>query len=152
MENEDLFNGEAIISQSSDETVTLTNKRIRSTSKSDAVSILLHNVSSIEVHSKSYPLLLVLAILSLLISALPLLDIHSDDMQILFGGVAAATAFALLYFFSRKSVVSIHPHGGRKIEFSTSGMKHETVMEFVNKIEKQMIVMHESNVASTFKN
>ncbi len=56
---------------------------------------------------------------------------NSLGMPILLGGVVCV----VIYLFTRKHVVSIASDGGAKINFETKGMKRETVIGFINKIE-----------------
>lgn len=142
MDPSELFHDESIIYQSNNAIVTLTNKRLRYQDKSssviEVVSILLQNISAIEVQSRKYPILLVFAAIAALFGIFALSMDMYDSIEIGTSFFIGCGVLILMYMFIRRSFVSVHPHGGRKLEFTTSGMKHEKVMEFVNKVEKQI--------------
>jgi len=140
MEKKHILDGESIITQSNDKTVTLTNYRIRFQSsgsgKAHIVSILLEKISSIEIHYKSKMFLLIIGIL-LMVSGL---FMGANNMgQVMVLGIVLGGLFILFYLLTRKHVVSVASDGGVKINFHTKGMKRETLLDFVNQIEKAKI-------------
>ncbi|WP_215047033.1 hypothetical protein [Tenacibaculum dicentrarchi] len=125
-----LLKEEEIITESADNQIILTNKRVRyyyNSKKTDYTSILLNRISSIEVVKTQKNILylyigifMILADIRFMIGLLALLGI------VLIG----------LFVTSSKHVVSITPNGGKPIIFSTKGFKNEFINDFVNKVEK----------------
>ncbi len=137
MENNLLFEKEEIITESDDKVILLTNRRIRYNSSSwgqaHIVSIMLEKISSIEIHYKSLWLFLVVGVI-LVTGGVIMGANNNGDAMIL--GLGAGAVLVLIYFFTRKHVVSISSDSGTKINFSTNGMKREKLMDFINKIER----------------
>ena len=136
MEKKYLFDGERAISESGDKVVTLTSHRVRynssSTGSGHVVSIMLEKISSIEVHYKSWILVLLIGIL-LVAGGLLMGAQNQGDAMIL--GIGFGGLCILAYFITRKHVVTIASDGGAKINFQTKGMKSDTLLDFINKIE-----------------
>lgn len=136
MEQKYLFERERLISQSDNNEITLTSHRIRynssSTGRGHVISIALEKISSIEIHYKSWILVLLLGIL--FVGAGIIIGANNNGeamiLVLILGGVCI-----LLYFLTRKHVVTISSDGGAKINFETKGMKRETLLDFINKIE-----------------
>lgn len=147
MEANQFFEGEQLITQSDDKTLTLTNQRLRynSSNYSNAhiVSIMLNNISSIEIHYKSSVLMLIIGVL-LVIGGV--IMGASDQGEAFVAGVGLGCLFVLFYFLTRKHVITISSDGGSKINFQTKGMKREILLDFINKIE-----LAKSNMAQKFK-
>ena len=131
--------GEEILTQSNDKTITLTNFRIRyyesKFGNAGLVSIHLPKVSSIEMKYKSNLSFLYLG--GFLIAAgifIGLTNSYGGEEPMLLGtGVGAF--LVLIYWLTRRHVVSISSDGGAKINFQTKGMKNEDHVNFINKIE-----------------
>ena len=144
MEKEYLFNNEQIISQSDDNLITLTNLRLRygdtNWGKSKIISILLKNISSIEVSSRSNPFLALLSIIS--VTAGIYFKINGEIDEYLYLGLVLGLAFAVWYIFSIKHFITISSFGGAKINFVTKGMKHYKVLEFINQVEGAIIELN----------
>jgi hypothetical protein len=137
MESKSLFENEKIISQSGDKSIILTNCRVqyftKSLGKSQYVSIHLQDISSLEVHYRSFILFLMLGILAVAV-ALYSGAMNLGELFVLSGIVGIL--FILIYFFTRRHVVTISSNGGGKIQFFTKGMKKETLFDFIDQIEK----------------
>jgi len=137
MEANQLLNGEQIITESDDKSITLTSFRIRRNvsggGQAHIVSIMLEKVSSIEVHYSSWIILLGLGILFGLAGLFAGANNKGDVMvpALLIGGV-----LVIAYFMTRKHVVTVASDGGAKINFQTRGMKRDAIIEFINKIER----------------
>lgn len=136
-----LLSGEELVLQSPNNVVILTTHRIRyhATSSSDShlVSIPLEKVSSCEVKYQSNPVLLVLGAVAVVFGLIGFNQL---------GGVTIAAPvltlgviLIIVYFTSRRHIVSIASDGGARIGFATNGMKRETVVSFINGIEKAKI-------------
>lgn len=119
----ELLENENIITESANKQVMLTSYRIRFrdsiSKKSNFTSIMLDKISSIGVTYQSNVWLLIIGILTIPI----------------FVGVI----LIILFFISRKHVVSISSDGGSSIVFETKGMKREFLEEFIDKIENASI-------------
>lgn len=137
MDNDLLFQGEEIISESENKVISLTTHRIRlndsSIGSSHLVSIMLDKVSSIEVRYKSWWILLILSIL-LIIGGLWMGMLNNGEAMMV--GIVVGLLLGLFYVFSRKHVIVISSDGGTSLNFHTKGMKREKIMEFINKIER----------------
>ncbi len=139
MEQKDLFPKETIITESDDKVVTLTTHRIRYNSSSygraDIVSIMLEKISSIEAKYTSLIIVLIIGIAIALIGIAMGLSNNSNSHAgkgiLINGGI-----FILVYHGTRKHPVTITSDGGTKITFETKGMKRETILDFINKVEK----------------
>ena len=133
-----LLKGEELISQSANNVVILTTHRIRynatNSAQSHLVSMMLEKVSSCESRYQSWPVLLVLGVLAVLLGGFSLFQFGGQQMA----APAIAVGFVLVvaYFASRKHVISISSDGGSRIGFETKGLKREAVVSFINGIEK----------------
>ncbi len=136
MDKQYLFENEILISESGDKSVTLTTHRLRhnssSTGSGHIVSIMLEKISSIEIHYKSWILILFIGIL-LACGGLIMGAQNRGDVMIL--GLGAGGLCILLFFLTRKHIVTIASDGGAKINFQTKGMKRDMLLDFINKIE-----------------
>lgn len=132
-----LFEGEEIISQSNDKQVTLTSHRVYLNSsqfgQAHIASIMLEKISSVEIHYSSWILFLILGGLTAIAGVLSGAN-NQGDMMV--AGLGVAGIFILLYFLTRKHVVTIASDGGAKINFKTKGMKQETIIAFINQVDK----------------
>ena len=136
MENQFLLEGEEILTESTDKIVTLTNKRIKKSVSSfgnaHVISMHLEKISTIEIHYRSWPWILIFGIL-LVVTGLILR--MQNNAEILFAGILAGLGFILIYFITYRHLITITSDGGTRIDILTKGMKREGVLEFVNKIE-----------------
>jgi hypothetical protein len=133
-----LFEGEEILITSGDKTITLTNKRIRqctsSYNKEHITSMHLEKISTIEIHYKSQPALLIFGII--LAIAGGAFGALTNIASILVVGVVLSLLFVVLYFISKHYAITFASDGGAKINILAKGMKREIIMDFVNKIEQ----------------
>ncbi len=110
---------EKLITESGNRQVMLTTHRLRyhegTSSNSDFTSIMLDKISSIEVKYQSNILFLIIGVITI--------------------PIVVGIVFILIYYFTRKHVVSVNPDGGKSIIFETRGMKREYLEEFIFKIE-----------------
>ncbi|GAC1302661.1 MAG: hypothetical protein NVSMB24_07580 [Mucilaginibacter sp.] len=95
---------------------------------------MLEHVSSIQLNSKSYPLLIVGGLIIIAISFYMGGTSHSNPagQGVL---IVVGVVIASLYFFTRQHTCIISSDGGSKIMFSTANMKRDGLMEFIDKIE-----------------
>lgn len=136
METSSLFEGEEILLSSDDKTITLTNKRLRqnesSTGRAHITSIHLEKISSIEIHYKSWVLILILGILLAIGGSLLLTQ---GESELSTGAYILGGIFVLIYFITRRHLITVASGGGAKINMIAKGMKRENVLDFVNRIE-----------------
>lgn len=134
-----LLNNEAIITTSDDNALTLTTHRVRadfsSGSEARFTSIMLEHVSSVQLSTRSYPVLIGIAIILILVGVAVGSDRSNNSSAsaiLIIAGVIAGIA----YFIYRQHTCIIASDGGSRIEFSTSGMKRESLINFLDKIEE----------------
>jgi len=141
MTQNELLDGETILTQSDKNIVTLTNKRIRYNSqefgKAHISGIMLENIGCVSVHYSSSIILLVIGILAGLVGLFAIVSSNNDDdSSIGLLIIVASGVFILLYFLSRKYFLTIYSNGEGKINFEAKGMKKEAILDFINKVEK----------------
>jgi len=140
MEQNDLFPNETILTESDGKVVTLTTHRIRYNSSSfgraDIASIMLEKISSIEAKYTSLIIVLIIGIATGLIGVAMGLSNNNKDSQIGMGVLIIGVIFILVYLGTRKHTITIASDGGGKITFETKGMKRETILDFINRVEK----------------
>jgi len=111
--------------------IMLTNKRVRGEMSvlgaSDLISITLNSISSCGLTTKSYPLLLVLAVIAVLSA------FFAESWQIAFG----ALILGAIYFFTRKAVISIASNGGLEIACPVADLSKAKLLEFIEKVESE---------------
>lgn len=109
-----LLAGETTISEANLEHLTLTTHRVRYDQRTSGatkiVSITLDAVSSCSVVSKSYPILLLLAVVALLLGAL-LQVTGIEEGNIRNGLLLASVALGITYFLTRAVAFSIASSG-----------------------------------------
>ncbi|RFP66401.1 hypothetical protein D0N36_03370 [Hymenobacter lapidiphilus] len=137
-----LLNGESLITQSPNNVVMLTSHRIRynaaSSSYAHLVSMMLEKVSSCEVRYQSHPGLLILGLLVAGLGSLGFAG-NGDTQAMAMAAIVIGLVLVLVYFSTRKHIVSIASDGGSRIGFETKGMKREAIVAFVNAIEKAKV-------------
>lgn len=141
MKDESMLNNEKIILRSDNNLITLTNYRIRlrdsSWGKANIVSILLQNISSIEVKYKANIYYFVLSII-FFFSAL-ILQISSNYQIVVYAVILGLVALGL-FFYTRKHFVLVSSKGGNNtIAFETKSMSTDKIVEFVDEVEKQIL-------------
>ncbi len=114
------IDNEKVILESDNNQLRLTTHRLRyheaASSKSDYTSIMLDKISSIELkYYKSSIWLLIIGILTI--------------------PIVVGIILIIIFFNSKKHVVSVTPDGGKPIIFETNGMKREFIEDFIDKVE-----------------
>lgn len=128
----ELWDNENIITRSDTNDLVLTNHRIQYKYKRNYTSIMLDQVSGIDVRYASKSIFLLLALLFLAGSAIIFNSFYSDYSLIL---IVAAIISAIVYFNSRKHIVEVSS-ASTKITFYTQGISTERIQELINQIEK----------------
>ncbi len=136
MENSKLLlNNEKIIKQSKNQIVTLSNLRVLYSAKkwgeAHVVSVLLKNISSIEIRYKSYLVLVALAIISIIVTFISGINF--------FLGISFSALCIALFLITRKHYLIISSNGGAKINLQIKGMKTDEVLAFLNQVEQTII-------------
>ncbi|WP_162054750.1 PH domain-containing protein [Pontibacter pamirensis] len=137
MEQEQLFENEQIITQSSEGVVTLTTHRIRYATSgwghAQITSMMLESISSIQSHFKSVPLLIILGATAFIAGIF--LGANNEG-----GGAVASFAVGamliILYFASRKHVVTVSSKGGAAFSFLAKGMDQYEITRFIDQVEE----------------
>jgi hypothetical protein len=131
-----LFPNEEYLVRSNNDLLVLTTHRIQSKSKDWGSSyentLFLEDISSIEIRYSSLFLALVIGIF-LIVGGL----IWSNNEGISpFNYSTIAGAFAILvYFVSRRHVISITPDGGNPINLDIGHMGSEEIHDFIDKVQ-----------------
>lgn len=137
MEQEQLFENEQIITQSSGGVVTLTTHRIRYATSgwghAHITSIMLESISSVQSHFKSIPLFIVLSVAALAVGLFAEMNNESGGF---IAGLAVGAVLILLYFASRKHVVTVSSKGGAAISFLAKGMDQYEITRFIDQVEE----------------
>lgn len=132
-----LLPNEKIIIESDNNTLILTTHRVRYDAigkgggwadRTELVSIMLEELASCAITRISYPMLLLLALVGLLLAVLV------EDRAIV--GIAIAVLFAGGFFMSQRQVLLLTSTGGGKIQINTGNMTLQAVREFIDEVEK----------------
>jgi hypothetical protein len=141
MTQNDLLDGETIISQSDNKNITLTNKRIRyqdiAFGRVHINGVMLENIGSIEAHHRSTPLLLIFGVIVVLAGVFATVASRGEDDILISSGISVfGLLLVILYFAWRKYLITIYSKGEGKINFEAKRMKKEAILDFINKVEK----------------
>jgi len=114
------IDNEKMVLESSNRRLRLTTHRLRyyetKKSNSDFTSIMIDKISSIELlYYKSNIWLLIIGIVTI--------------------PVVVGIVLIIIYYMSKRHVVSVTPDGGRPIIFETRGMKRDFLEAFIDKVE-----------------
>jgi hypothetical protein len=134
-----LFENEQIITTTEGCGVILTTHRIRSTNsyqwgQRTTISIMLEKVSTIQLDYISYPIFLVMAGLCFVLALI--LNGQDNTKQLMPLALTVGAVFVIAYFTSRKHICVIASDGGSKIRFHTEKIKKDSLLEFLDKVEK----------------
>jgi hypothetical protein len=131
------FPGEKMLVESDNKTLVLTTHRVRYDAigkgggwadRTELVSIMLEELASCAITRTSYPFLLLLALVGLVLAILV------EDRAIV--GIAIAVLFAGGFFLSQRQVLLLTSSGGGQIQINTGSMSLQAVRDFVDEIEK----------------
>lgn len=130
-----LLPGEEVVMSSDKDVLTLTTQRVRYQStalgRSTRIGITLDSVASCGLVTKSFPIILLLAAITLIGAFV------EDDAQ---GLLLLATALlGIAYLATRRSVISIASNGGDTILVPVQGMSHSSSVEFLEAVEREKL-------------
>lgn len=136
--NMTLLPGEHVVMASDGDILLLTNQRVRYDSvefgASRYMSMTLDAVASCGLVTRSYPILLLLGVIGLVMGAtVPMRD-EPTVFVWLFGAV-----FSVGYFLTRTAVIAIASSGGEVIQVPTKGMSREDSVAFLEAVEKEKL-------------
>lgn len=97
-------------------------------------SIFLENISSVQVRYKNNFILLVLGVLLLLGGGYAWVDTYGDTLPILITVLGAV--LVILYFLTRKHLITVAPDGGRSIEILVKRLPASTIEKFITEIQR----------------
>ncbi len=133
-----LISNESVISKSTNNAIVLTNYRLfHNAGRFDFASIMVDKISSIQVKHISHFWLLVSGILFGLGIIIGAFDYHLELFGI--GSGIIGLALIILFFSTRKHVISVSPDGGHPINFTTRGMSKSEIKALISKIEKSAL-------------
>ncbi|GET26139.1 hypothetical protein [Prolixibacter sp. NT017] len=127
------FEDEKLISEADNKLITLTTHRVRMNTGSRIVSIMLSQVSSVEIHYITNIWYLIVAIVSALGGIFYSLS-EEDPSGFIIGGIIAVV-FYYIFIKTKKHTLSIGS-SSNKINFQIKGVGHENIIRFVNDLEK----------------
>ncbi|MFT6982506.1 MAG: hypothetical protein ACJAUD_001273 [Crocinitomicaceae bacterium] len=129
-----LLPDENILVTSNADKIILTTYRIqmmdKSMGQSYTISMFLENISSIEIKYKSNIILLILAVLALIGGGLAGQQ-QSGPNNLFVAGLVAGATFLIIWWLTRKHIISITPDGGSSLDFMVQGMKEQQIKDFV---------------------
>ncbi len=127
-----LMPGENIATVTCNNTLTLTNFRIRYINNRNGTSILLENIQSIGIRYRSWPLLLILGCLFILSACFCLFQ---EQMEAATLSIILGCVFIGAYFMTQKHYVSI-ASGSGVIYLMIRGKATEKIIQLVDLIEE----------------
>lgn len=136
MQQIELIEAEKEVLNSDDKRLQLTTKRIRYESKNNITSILLCNISSVNLYHRVIYYFIALMVASLLLS---ILFYSNGEDEIMFICIALAFVFLLLFFKTRKHRISISSKGGDQIFIPMDRMSKEKGLKLINDLEKLIL-------------
>lgn len=126
-----LTNEEKLVTSNQDK-VVLTNQRVfmreSQWGQSYAISIFLEDISSVETKYKSNIFFIVVAVISIVVGVV--LG-AKQRVGLIVGGI-----FLLLWWFSRKHIISISSDGGSTMNFLVEGMRDEKIEGFIQSVSE----------------
>jgi hypothetical protein len=101
-----------------------------------SITIFLEDISSIEIRYNSHIIFLILAAIVGLFWVYLLFASsgYSSNGSSPTGAFLLALLFALLYWITRRHVISISSDGGKSLNFLVSQMKEDQIQEFTHKV------------------
>ena len=125
---------------SNENKIILTNQRIHMTDKewgrSFSITLFLEDISSTQILYKSNFFFLIIALLNLLFSIYIFLTSGEYyEMTPLKVSFVVGLLFLVLWWFSRRHIISIYSDGGKPLEFMINKMPDEQIQHFFDKVQ-----------------
>jgi branched-subunit amino acid transport protein len=132
-----LSNEEELVSSNGGK-IILTNQRIhmadREWGSAYSITFFLEDISSIEMRYSSSMIYLTLGIIAALFCSY---SFASDNGGSLAGiSLLATIVFFVLYWLSRKHIVSITSHGGKALNFEAASLPEYEMQKFLTKVQE----------------
>ncbi len=131
-----LLPNEEILITSNEDKIILTDHRIQmnesSWGQNFTISIFLENISSMEIKYRSNILLLVFGVISVLGGFYFGSQIYGNNALIV--GIALGVLFFIIWWLTRKHIISISSNGGSSLNFMVQGMDEKKINDFIHKI------------------
>lgn len=128
---------EKVIKSSQDESLVLTNMRVtfevKTKSRSMYKSIPLDQVSTCALGTRTYPALLVMAALAVLVV------FAAPEMAQRIGAGLLAIGLVAAYFLTRSGQIEIFASSGESIAVPTKGLQHDQIKSFLEAVEMQRL-------------
>lgn len=146
----ELVPGEARLSEANDGSVVLTSHRVRLDQGSGRgdhfVSMTLDQVASCSLDTRSYPFLLLLAVL-LIVGGF---QIGGERLATVSVGVGAVLAVGcvILYLVTREQLITVRS-AGDSIEIRTRGMARGACVQFIDDVERAKLRLSSVTRAAT---
>lgn len=132
----DLFPSEEYLVQSNNDRLVLTTHRLQLTSKDWGSSykniLFIEDISSIEVRYSSLVIALVIGVFALIGGLMWANDSSVSQLNI---ATISGIILIIVYFLSRRYLVSITPNGGKPLNFEIGQMSTEEVNDFIDKVQ-----------------
>jgi len=136
-----LLKDESVITSSDNNRLILTTHRIRYDSGDNndgtITSMMLQHVSSVQLISRSYPVLILIGIL--LIAGGFAVGNGNNNASGEGALIVIGFIVGIAYFFTKQHTCIITSDGSSKIVFSTTNMKRASLLEFMDKIEEAQL-------------
>jgi len=133
-----LFPNEQELISSNGHKVVLTSQRIHMNSQSWGhayqVTLFLEDISSVRLLYTSKTIFIAIAVLFFLYSLLAALLSDGSSPPLILALIAGLVCL-VLWGLSRKHIVSIHPHGGRPLEFEVNAISGLQLENFLHKLQ-----------------
>lgn len=128
---------EKVVMSSQDDSLVLTNLRVKleqkTKSKSTYKSIPLDQVSVCVLDTRTYPVLLVLAVVAVLVVFV------APEVAQRVGAGLLAVGLVVAYFLTRNGQIQIFASAGESIAVPTKGLQHDQIKSFLEAVEMQRL-------------